>query len=54
MLALTEDGEIEICGVIGTVLVDILADKHRLVISVVGDGVSEGDASVGCFVGNFG
>ena len=52
--ALTEHSEGEFGGQPGLVVIVVLADKHRLVISVVGDGVGEKDTSIGWSSDNFG
>ena len=53
-VALTEDSEGEIWGVRGMIAISVPAGKHRLIISIVSDGVSEIHAIFDCFVCNFG
>ena len=52
--ALTENDEGEIWGGPGVVLVDVLTGKDRLVVGVLGDGVSELHTGVGRLGINFG
>ena len=53
-MALTEDSKGEIAGRPDMAVVSVQAGKHCLIIGIVGDGISEDDASVGRFIGNFG